>query len=243
MFRLDGRRVVVMGGGMGIGLAAANILAELGADVFVGDCDTSSPKRLPDAVRFCSVDAMDVDSVEALFAKAEAAMGGVDGAFTTVGGATLGPFSETDLGSWRRELAFNLDSAFIVGKAALPSLRRAGGGSFVMTSSGYAIMAGTDRAAYSAAKAGVISFSRSLAALAAPHKVRVNCIAPGPTDTPRFREMNGGEEGVEKVRKAMPLGAIPKPEDCANLAVFLLSDAAAQITGQTIHINGGLLTP
>lgn len=242
MFRLDGRRIVVIGGGMGVGLAAAHILAELGADVVVGDCDTSSPKRLPSAVRFCPVDATDMDSVTALFAKAEAVMGVVDGVFTTVGGANLSPFSETDLGLWRRELAFNLDSAFIVGKAALSSLRRSGG-SVVMTSSGYAIMAGTDRAAYSAAKAGVISFSRSLAAVAAPYKVRVNCIAPGPTDTPRFREMNGGDEGVERVRKAMPLGEIPKPEDCAKLAVFLLSDAAAQISGQTIHINGGLLTP
>jgi NAD(P)-dependent dehydrogenase (short-subunit alcohol dehydrogenase family) len=174
---------------------------------------------------------------------AERTLGGVDGVFTTIGGAALGPFSALTRKAWDQELAFNLTSAFLVGKAALPCLARAGGGSLVFTSSGYAVLAGPDRAAYTAAKAGVIAFSRSLASVAAAQRVRVNTIAPGPTDTPRFRAMNGGEEGVEKVRRSMPLGAIPTPADCANLAIFLLSDAAAQITGQTIHVNGGLLTP
>jgi NAD(P)-dependent dehydrogenase (short-subunit alcohol dehydrogenase family) len=89
----------------------------------------------------------------------------------------------------------------------------------------------------------VIAFTRSLAATLAPCGVRANCIAPGPTDTPRFRAMNGGEEGVERVRASMPLGTIPTPEDCANVALFLLSDEARQVTGQTIHVNGGLLMP
>src|SRR5690606_7812628 len=100
-----------------------------------------------------------------------------------------------------------------------------------------------DRAGYAAAKAGVISYTRSLAGALAPHGTRVNCIAPGPTDTPRFRAMNGGDEGVERVRRSIPLGEIPLPEDCANVALFLLSDAARQVTGQTIHVNGGLLMP
>jgi NAD(P)-dependent dehydrogenase (short-subunit alcohol dehydrogenase family) len=104
-------------------------------------------------------------------------------------------------------------------------------------------MAGPDRAAYTAAKAGVIALTRTLAATAAPQRIRVNCIAPGPTDTPRFRAMNGGDAGVERVRKAMPLGSIPKPIDCANVALFLLSDAASQVTGQVVHVNGGLLMP
>src|SRR5437879_4959611 len=81
---------------------------------------------------------------------------------------------------------------------------------------GFAAMPGTDRAAYTAAKAGVIAFTRSLAATLAPFRARANCIAPGPTDTPRFRAMNGGDAGVEEVRRSMPLGEIPTPEDCAN---------------------------
>lgn len=243
MIKFDGRRVLVVGGGMGIGLATTEILKKLGAKVFVGDLDATSPKRLGARIGFKQTDATDVASVAALFAEAEEAMSGIDGVFTTIGGAALGSLAKMNLAAWDREMAFNLSSAFIVGKAALPYLKRAGGGAIVTTSSGYAIMAGIDRAAYSAAKAGVISFSRSLAAIAAPDGTRVNCIAPGPTDTPRFRAMNGGDKGVEKVRKKMPLGVIPTPADCANLAVFLLSDAASQITGQTIHVNGGLLTP
>jgi 2-hydroxycyclohexanecarboxyl-CoA dehydrogenase len=96
---------------------------------------------------------------------------------------------------------------------------------------------------YTAAKAGVIAFTRSLAIETAAHKIRVNCLAPGPTDTPRFRAMNGGDAGVERVRQAIPLGKLPEPIDCANVAIFLLSDAASQITGQVIHVNGGLIMP
>jgi len=87
------------------------------------------------------------------------------------------------------------------------------------------------------------AFTRSFAALAAPDRVRVNCIAPGPIDTPRFRAMNGGDAGVERVRKNMPLGTIPQPVEIARVAIFLLSEAASQITGQVIHVNGGLLMP
>jgi NAD(P)-dependent dehydrogenase (short-subunit alcohol dehydrogenase family) len=82
-----------------------------------------------------------------------------------------------------------------------------------------------------------------LASAAASYGVRVNCLVPGPVDTPRFRAMNGGDAGVEQVRKRIPLGAIARPADCANAAIFLLSDAAAQITGQALHVNGGLLMP
>jgi NAD(P)-dependent dehydrogenase (short-subunit alcohol dehydrogenase family) len=104
-------------------------------------------------------------------------------------------------------------------------------------------MPGADRPGYVAAKAGVIAFTRSLAATLAPYRARANCLAPGPTDTPRFRAMNGGDEGVERVRARMPMGEIPTPQECATVALFLLSDAARQVTGQVIHVNGGLLMP
>lgn len=243
MIEFGNRRIVVVGGGMGIGLAAAELLAGMGARAFVADLDPEAESRLPEGVGFARCDATDAESVEAMLAAAERRMGGIDGLFTTVGGAALGPLDAMDRAAWDREIAFNLDSVYVVCRAALPFLERGGGGAIVTTSSGYAVMAGVDRAAYTAAKAGVIAFSRSLAAIAAPQRTRVNCIAPGPTDTPRFRAMNGGDEGVEKVRRSMPLGSIPTPADCARLALFLLSDAASQITGQTVHVNGGLLMP
>jgi NAD(P)-dependent dehydrogenase (short-subunit alcohol dehydrogenase family) len=243
MIAFEGRKIVIVGGGMGIGLAGAEMLRELGAQVFVADKDPAAEARLPAETDFAVCDATRPDDVEAMLAEAAVAMGGIDGLFITVGGAALGPLAEMGLDAWDREIAFNLDSVYITCRAALPHLAKAERSAIVTTSSGYAIMAGVDRAAYTAAKAGVIAFSRSLSAIAAPQRTRVNCIAPGPTDTPRFRAMNGGDEGVEQVRQSMPLGTIPTPGDCAKLALFLLSDAASQITGQVIHVNGGLLTP
>jgi len=246
MISLEGRSIVVVGGGSGIGWAAAEAAVGLGARVAVADIDpaTADPvKSLGKAALFVPCDATDPQQVATLLDRAAERHGGIDGLFTTVGGAHLAPVAEVDLAAWNAELAFNLTSAFLVCQAVLPYMARRGGGSVVTTSSGYALMAGPDRAAYTAAKAGVIALTRTLAATAAPQRIRVNCIAPGPTDTPRFRAMNGGDAGVERVRKAMPLGSIPKPVDCANVALFLLSEAASQVTGQVVHVNGGLLMP
>ena len=243
MLSFDSRKILIIGGGMGIGLAAAELLDRMGAAIFVADKDPASAERIPAASGFAACDATRPEDVEAMLAAAESHMDGIDGLFITVGGAALGPLDEMDLAHWHREIAFNLDSVYIACRAALPYLARAERSAIVTTSSGYAIMPGVDRVAYTAAKAGVIAFSRSLSMVAAPQGTRVNCIAPGPTDTPRFRAMNGGDEGVEKVRQSMPLGSIPTPADCAKLALFLLSDAASQITGQVVHVNGGLLTP
>ena len=234
---------MIVGGGMGIGLAAAELLSGMGAATFVADKDPDSKSRLPVESGFAVCDATNPADVEAMLAAAEQKMGGIDGLFITVGGAALGPLENMDLAEWDREIAFNLNSVYIACRAALPYLAKTDNSAIVTTSSGFAILPGTDRVAYTAAKAGVIAFSRSFSMVAAPHGTRVNCIAPGPTDTPRFRAMNGGDEGVEKVRETMPLGSIPTPADCAKLALFLLSDAASQITGQCVHVNGGLLTP
>jgi 3-oxoacyl-[acyl-carrier protein] reductase len=184
---------------------------------------------------------MDPGAIERVLADAAAAQSGLDSVFVTVGGAKLGPLAAMDLEAWKAEIDFNLTSTYVVCRAAMPLLKQSGRGAIVTTSSGYGSMPGPDRVAYTAAKAGVMAFTRSYALAAAPDKVRVNCIAPGPIDTPRFRAMNGGDAGVERVRRNMPLGTIPQPFEIARVAIFLLSDAASQITGQVIHVNGGLL--
>lgn len=238
------RSLLVVGGGSGIGLAAARLAAEAGDQVTIADLDPGAADRARElGGEYVSCDAREVDSVQAAVAQTLDRQGRLDGVFTTVGGAHIGDLDAMSPDDWAAELAFNLNSAFNVGHAALPVLKRQGSGAIVTTSSGYAVMPGADRPAYVAAKAGVIAFTRSLAATLAPYKVRANCIAPGPTDTPRFRAMNGGDEGVERVRASMPMGEIPKPEDCARVALFLLSEEARQVTGQVIHVNGGLLMP
>ncbi|MBS1878949.1 MAG: SDR family oxidoreductase [Actinobacteria bacterium] len=241
-----GKSLLVVGGGSGIGLAAARLAAEAGATVTVADLDPASERavaELGEAVRFVQADATELDAMRAALAVSLEASPRLDAVFTTVGGAHLAPLEQLDPAAWDAEVSFNLRSAYAVARAVQPQLEAQGSGAIVTTSSGYALLAGTDRPAYVAAKAGVIAFTRSLAAALAPHRVRANCIAPGPTDTPRFRAMNGGDEGVEAVRRSMPMGEIPTPEDCARVALFLLSDEARQVTGQVIHVNGGLLMP
>jgi 3-oxoacyl-[acyl-carrier protein] reductase len=241
---VDGASILVVGGGSGIGLAAARMATAQGARVMVADVDATAAARAQAAgAEFIQCDARDAGAATGAVALVVERYGRLDGLLTTVGGAHLGTLDELDPVGWDAEIAFNLTSAYLVCRAAVPVLRQQGSGAIVTTSSGYAVLSGADRPGYVAAKAGVIAFTRSLAATLAPHKARANCIAPGPTDTPRFRAMNGGDEGVERVRAQMPMGEIPTPEDCANVALFLLSDKARQVTGQTIHVNGGLLMP
>ena len=246
MISLEGRKIVVVGGGSGIGWAGAKLAASLGAVVTVADVDPAAAdlvSSLGADAAFIRCDATDAEQVGRMFAETVERCGDLDGLFMCVGGGHLGGLPTVDRAAWDAEVTFNLTSVYIVCRAALPYFERRGGGAIVNTSSGYAVIPGPDRMGYTAAKAGVIAFTRSLAMAAAPNKIRVNCIAPGPTDTPRFRAMNGGDAGTERVRKSMPLGKIPEPIDCANMAIFLLSDAASQITGQVIHVNGGLIMP
>jgi NAD(P)-dependent dehydrogenase (short-subunit alcohol dehydrogenase family) len=246
MICLEGRNIVVIGGGSGLGLSTAQLAVQLGARVVVADINDSTAQMVsalgPNA-SFTTCDARDPHQTDHLFARAVKELGFIDGVLTTVGGARLGGLEGLDLAAWNAELAFNLTSTYVVCRSALPHLARRAGGAIVTTSSGYAVLAGPDRMGYTAAKAGVIAFTRSFAKEAATHRVRANCIAPGPIDTARFRAMNGGDEGVERVRQGMPLGVIPTPLDVARTAIFLLSDAASPITGQVIHVNGGLLMP
>jgi len=246
MISLQGKTLVVVGGGSGIGWASAELALRLGARVVVADLDPAVAQRtaaLGTHASFIHCDARHGADTDRLFGAAEERLGGVDLVLTTVGGARLGDIESLDEAAWSAEVAFNLTSAYLVCRSALPRLRRRGGGAMVTTSSGYALLSGPDRIGYTAAKAGVLALTRSLAGAAAPYGVRVNCLVPGPVDTPRFRAMNGGDAGVEQIRQRMPLGAIVRPADCANAAIFLLSDAAAQITGQALHVNGGLIMP
>ncbi len=190
MISLEGRSIV----GWAAARASAGRRREaavgLGAQVAVVDVDPGTADLvgpLGAQASFACCDATDPEGVMAVLDAAAARAGGLDGLFITVGGAHLDPIEDVDLAAWNAEINFNLTSAYVTCRAVLPHLKRRGGGAIVTTSSGYAIMAGKDRIGYTAGKAGVIAFTRSLAAIGAPDGIRANCIAPGPTDTPRFR--------------------------------------------------------
>lgn len=244
MISFSDQSLLIVGGGSGIGLSAAQEAVRLGAHVTVADADSGASaavRQLGPLAEFVTADATDALSTSAAVGHAARRVGRLDGVLTTVGGAQVLSVEQMDLGTWHNELDFNLTSAFVVLRAALEVMRTQGSGAIVTTSSGYSTLPGPDRAAYAAAKSGVEALTRSTALAVAGDGVRVNCIAPGPTDTPRFRSMNGGPAGVEQVRKRMPLGRIPQPRDVARVALFLLSDAAREMTGQVLHVNGGLL--
>lgn len=245
---LTGRAVIVVGGAFGIGQAVAVLASEHGAAVTIGDIDDGGD-RCAEAlvaqgrdVEFARCDATDPTSVEELVERVCRRRGRIDGMVTTVGGAHPTPVVETDLDVWDAEIGFNLTSAFVVSRAVLPAMVEQGFGSIVLTSSAYGAKPGPGRAAYSAAKAGVIGFGRSMAAEVAEYGVRANVVAPGPTATPRFFDLLG-EAQAEKIRAAVPLGRLNEPVDCAAAMVFLLSDHARQITGQVVHVNGGNFMP
>ena len=225
---------VVTGGMSGIGKACSDAFAGAGATVVVLDI-------IDGADVICDV--TNADEVTGACRSVLAKHGRVDVLMNVVGGATLSDVIETDLDQWEAQLRLNLTSAYLMCRALLPAMIEHQAGSIVSTSSGWGFRPAPGRAAYAAAKAGLLAFTRSLAAEVAPHHVRVNVVAAGPTDTPRMRALTSGDELAEQAQAAVPLGRLARPEDIASAALFLASDAAGHITGQVLHVNGGLFMP
>jgi 3-oxoacyl-[acyl-carrier protein] reductase len=244
--QLTGRSIVVFGGGSGIGLAAATLAQAAGAQVTIADLNQDAshlPLVTSGQCRFAACDVTDSLAVRRVLAEVVTLNGRLDGAATTVGGARIRTDLAVDMDYWDREIRFNLSSAYIVAMSAIEIMKPAGAGSIVTTSSSFGVSPGADRVAYSAAKAGVIGLTRSLAAATARLGLRVNCVAPGLTDTPRARRMTGSAEAFAKVAASKPQGRIATTEEAASAILFLLSDAASAMTGQVIHVNNGSVMP
>ena len=249
LLELTGLRLVVVGGGHGIGRACVELAAGAGAHVAVVDTDLAAAHDLVDAQRSAGRplhavggDACDYSSMERAAGTIVGELGGVDAVVNLVGGAKPRAFLDMSVAEWRREITFNLDSAYFVARAFVPHLVESGGGALVSSSSGYGARPKALHTGYGAAKAGVIGFTRSLALELAPKGVRVNAVAPGATDTPRIRELLG-EDGLAAAIEATPLGRVAQPEDCAIPALFLASPASRHITGHVLHVNGGVFMP
>jgi NAD(P)-dependent dehydrogenase (short-subunit alcohol dehydrogenase family) len=238
--------IVIFGGASGIGLAAARLASAQGAAVLIADTDVGAVEI--DIVRsgscaFIKCDATNPQQVQSALDQAARATGRLDGVVTTVGGARIHDPLEVDLEGWRRQTAFNLDSAYLVATSAARMMVAQGAGSIVTTSSSFAHEPKADRIAYAASKAGVIALSKSLALACARQGVRVNCVAPGATDTPRVRTLTGTAADWQRICDASVQGCIQTPEDVANTIAFLLSPGARSITGQVIWVNNGSFMP
>jgi NAD(P)-dependent dehydrogenase (short-subunit alcohol dehydrogenase family) len=142
---------------------------------------------------------------------------------------------------WAKVLQINLMGQVRLVHAFLPAMKAAGGGSIVVVSSDAGRVGTNGETVYAAAKAGVIGFTKSLAREVTRFGIRINCVSPGPTDTPLLRSATASQPKIaDAMVKLIPMKRIARPEEQANAIVFLASDAASYITGQTLSVNGGL---
>lgn len=241
-----GKIAVVVGGGSGIGRATAELFVAQGASVVVADVNEAGAqetvKSLLDqgataSAYFCDV--IDKASTDQLIDAVLTEHGRVDMVTSTVGWSDTTFFMQETDEYWQRIIDINLMGAIHVSRAALGPMTEQKSGSIVLTSSDAGKVGTMGETVYAAAKAGVIGFVKSLAREIARDGLRINAISPGPTDTPLLRAQSD-QHVIDRMIRAVPLKRMGLAAEQAGPIVFLASDAASYITGQTISVSGGL---
>ncbi len=246
MIDLTGRVAVVTGSGSGIGRATARRLAVLGASVAVADLDRAGAEETVAAVRDeggeatpFAVDVADQDAVEALVAAVTRAYGIADVVVNNAGWDVSMPFMETRPDFWEKVVGINYLGQVRVAQAFLaPMIERGTGGHVVNIASDAGRVGSSGETVYAGAKGGVIAFTKSLAREMARYGINVNCVCPGPADTPLFHQ--NPEPLKQALVKAIPMRRLARPEDLANAIAFFASDEASYVTGQVLSVSGGL---
>jgi NAD(P)-dependent dehydrogenase (short-subunit alcohol dehydrogenase family) len=238
--RLDGRRAFVSGGAKGIGAAIVRGFAAAGAKVVIGDLDRSVAADLAGQVG-ASVAELDVGDV-AMVRQVMSRYGPFDIVVNNAGIDQHAFFTDTTPEDWAKLLAVNLVSVLACTHAALPAMQAAGFGRIVNIASEAARLGSKGGAVYSAAKGGVIAFTKSIARENARYGITANAIAPGPIRTPMLEQAvaKGGDKILHAMTDATLLRRLGEPEEIAAAALFLASDQAAFITGETIGVSGGM---
>jgi len=247
--RLTGRVAVVTGAASGIGRAIALALAREGAAVAifdlneVGGADTARQiEKEGGRARAWRVDITRKAEIDAAVAEVQARLGGVHVLVNNAGWDHPTPFVETTEEFWDKVLAINLKGPIICVRAVLPAMIAQGHGKIVSIASDAGRVGSTGEAVYSAAKGGIIAFTKTIAREVARHRINVNCVCPGPSDTPLFRNefVAVNPKLSESLARVIPWGRLGTPEDVAPAVVFLASEEAGFITGQTLSVSGGL---
>jgi len=241
LLRLDGRRFVVIGAGQGIGRQAAHALASVGARLMTVDVDGDLAADIAAEVGaepFVG-NATDRSDVERLFEHAAAKLGGIDGVVDIIGMARYANLVEMTDEEWDWHFDIVLRHAFLAMQHAGRAMAATGGGAMVFVASVSGITSAPRHGAYGAAKAGLMSLVRTGAVELGPSKVRVNAVAPGVVWTPRVSAFLG-EAGLALNTDKPTLRRVAQPADIAAAILFLASDLAGYITGQTLVVDGGV---
>lgn len=249
MKRLEGKVALVTGGSGGIGSASLRRFVEQGASVVCADLNVEGGQKLVAELERAGGKAAfvrcDVASLEEITQAVDGAVdrfGRIDILFNNAATSTGGYVADLDPEGWDHSLRVMLTAAMYGMKAAIPHMLAQGGGSIISTSSIYGLVASAGNAPYAAAKAGLINLTRSAAIEYGRKGIRVNAICPGAVETPMLDAVVSlGLKSREAIADMHALGRTIRPEEVANLVLFLASDESSGITGQAIVIDGGLL--
>ena len=244
---LRDRAMVVTGGASGIGRAIALRLAVEGAAVGIFDRDHGGAEETALAIRASGgtasahrVDIADYDAVARTVADFEAAVAPIDGLVNNAGWDLASPFLDTGPEQWKKLIDINLLGPIHVTKVVLSGMSERGHGRIVSIVSDAGRVGSSGESVYAACKGGVIALTKSVAREMARSGITLNCVSPGPSDTPLFADFDPSGKLAKALERAIPMRRLGQPEDYPGIVSFLLSDEAAYITGQTISVSGGL---
>ena len=248
---LDGKTVIVTGGGSGIGRAVCQRFANEGARVAIFDIDGEGAVETAGLISNANghastyvTDISDYDAVEAAVAATEKELGSVDILVNNAGWDEAKPFLATDTALWRKIIDINLYGPLNLHHTVVSRMVQREAGKVINVASDAGRVGSSGEAVYSACKGGIIAFSKTLARELARKNIQINTVCPGPTDTPLFASFAGdaeqGRKLVEGLTRAIPMRRLGQPADYPGIIAFLASEDADYITGQTISVSGGL---
>lgn len=249
--RLENKVVIITGGNSGIGRAASLLFASEGARVVIGARNATTGESVVQAIKakgrgdalFVRTDVSNPQDVERLVGAAMDRYGRLDVLYSNSGVLAAGTAPATSLETWRQVIDVNLSGPFYLVKYGIPAMIESGGKSIILTASELGTVGARETVAYCAAKGGVINMVRALAVDCAPYNIRVNCLAPGPVDTPMLREWFVDAENPQQLEEAqlkpILLRRFGTPEEIAEVALFLASDASSFMTGSLVVADGG----
>jgi NAD(P)-dependent dehydrogenase (short-subunit alcohol dehydrogenase family) len=248
--RFDNKTVIVTGGALGIGGAASELFAERGANVAIFDWDEKAGEETREKIGgsaiFHKVDVADFAAVEAAVKAVHEKFGRIDSLTVSAGIQRYGTAETTDEAQWDEVLGVNLKGAWNAGRAAIPFIKQAGGGTIVNVSSVQALASQQNVLAYTVSKHGLLGLTRSMAMDFAKDGIRANAVCPGTVDTPMLKWAASLDPNPQSVYDACnqmhPLGRIAQPREIAEVVAFLAHENSSFVTGAIWTVDGGLLT-